>query len=80
MAGEFFVQSFRRNGTKSRNIERAFESAHSRFDCRALEFTRADSWFSLINPMQTAFYQSEADQPHPGRARLIIKAHPEVRQ
>jgi sphingolipid 4-desaturase/C4-monooxygenase len=30
--------------------------------------------------MQTAFYQSEADQPHPGRSRLIIKAHPEVRQ
>jgi sphingolipid 4-desaturase/C4-monooxygenase len=29
--------------------------------------------------MQAAFYQSEADQPHPGRARAIIKAHPEVR-
>lgn len=26
-----------------------------------------------------AFYQSEQDQPHPGRARAIIKAHPEVR-
>src|SRR5207302_11509475 len=26
------------------------------------------------------FYQSESDQPHPGRARAIIKAHPEVRQ
>ncbi len=30
--------------------------------------------------MQAAFYQSEAEQPHPGRARAIIKAHPEVRQ
>src|SRR5437588_12090562 len=30
--------------------------------------------------MESAFYQSESDQPHPGRARAIIKAHPEVRQ
>src|SRR5207247_8226633 len=30
--------------------------------------------------MHGAFYQSEADQPHPGRARAIIKAHPEVRR
>src|SRR5438445_13026044 len=30
--------------------------------------------------MQAAFYQSESDQPHPGRAREIIKAHPEVRR
>jgi sphingolipid delta-4 desaturase len=30
--------------------------------------------------MQAAFYQSETDQPHPGRARAIIKAHPEVRR
>src|SRR5215472_3373614 len=30
--------------------------------------------------MQAAFYQSEAEQPHPGRARAIVKAHPEVRQ
>jgi len=30
--------------------------------------------------MQEAFYQSESDQPHPGRARELIKAHPEVRQ
>ena len=30
--------------------------------------------------MQAAFYQSESEQPHPGRARAIIKAHPEVRQ
>jgi len=30
--------------------------------------------------MQAAFYQSESDQPHPGRARAIIKAHPEVRR
>jgi sphingolipid delta-4 desaturase len=30
--------------------------------------------------MQAAFYQSDSDQPHPGRARAIIKAHPEVRQ
>src|SRR2546422_5802930 len=30
--------------------------------------------------MQAAFYQSELDQPHPGRARAIIKAHPKVRQ
>ena len=29
--------------------------------------------------MQAAFYQSESEQPHPGRARAIIKAHPEVR-
>ena len=30
--------------------------------------------------MQVAFYQSESEQPHPGRARAIIKAHPEVRE
>ncbi|PYL60906.1 MAG: fatty acid desaturase, partial [Verrucomicrobia bacterium] len=30
--------------------------------------------------MQAAFYQSESDQPHPGRARAIIKAHPAVRE
>jgi sphingolipid 4-desaturase/C4-monooxygenase len=30
--------------------------------------------------MQAAFYQSELDQPHPARARAIIKAHPGVRQ
>src|SRR5207302_449642 len=33
-----------------------------------------------LKTMQPAFYQSESDQPHPGRARAIIKAHPEVRQ
>lgn len=33
-----------------------------------------------LKTMQAAFYQSESDQPHPGRARAIIKAHPEVRQ
>jgi len=33
-----------------------------------------------LKTMQAAFYQSESDQPHPGRARTIIKAHPEVRQ
>src|SRR5207237_8018200 len=33
-----------------------------------------------LKPMPAAFYQSESDQPHPGRARAIIKAHPEVRQ
>src|SRR4029453_6598052 len=30
--------------------------------------------------MQACFHQSEFDQPHPARARAIIKAHPEVRQ
>src|SRR5438128_9878793 len=30
--------------------------------------------------MEAAFYQSESDQPHPGRAGAIIKAHPAVRQ
>jgi sphingolipid delta-4 desaturase len=30
--------------------------------------------------METSFYQSQLDQPHSGRAREIIKAHPEVRQ
>ena len=30
--------------------------------------------------MRTAFHQSELDQPHPSRARAIVKAHPEVRQ
>jgi sphingolipid 4-desaturase/C4-monooxygenase len=30
--------------------------------------------------MRTAFYQSENEQPHPARARAIVKAHPEVRQ
>src|SRR5437870_1060609 len=29
--------------------------------------------------MSVAFYQSKFDQPHPARARAIIKAHPEVR-
>lgn len=29
--------------------------------------------------METAFYQSELDQPHPSRARAIVKAHPEIR-
>ena len=33
-----------------------------------------------LKVMEAAFYQSECDQPHPGRARAIIKAHPEVRQ
>src|SRR5436853_6944640 len=33
-----------------------------------------------LKMMQAAFYQSESDQPHGGRARAIIKAHPEVRQ
>jgi hypothetical protein len=33
-----------------------------------------------LKTMPAAFYQSESDQPHPGRARAIIKAHPEVRQ
>ena len=33
-----------------------------------------------LKPMQTTFHQSELDQPHPGRARAIIKAHPAVRQ
>src|SRR5438093_3580746 len=30
--------------------------------------------------MQAFFHQSEFDQPHPSRARAIIKAHPEVRR
>jgi sphingolipid delta-4 desaturase len=30
--------------------------------------------------MRAAFYQSEIDQPHPGRARALLKAHPEIRQ
>ena len=30
--------------------------------------------------MEAFFHQSEFDQPHPSRARAIIKAHPEVRQ
>jgi sphingolipid delta-4 desaturase len=30
--------------------------------------------------MQTAFHQSQREQPHPARARAIVKAHPEVRQ
>ena len=33
-----------------------------------------------LKVMEAAFYQSESDQPHPGRARALIKAHPEVRQ
>ncbi|PYK53399.1 MAG: fatty acid desaturase, partial [Verrucomicrobia bacterium] len=33
-----------------------------------------------LKTMPAAFFQSESDQPHPGRARAIIKAHPEVRQ
>jgi sphingolipid 4-desaturase/C4-monooxygenase len=35
---------------------------------------------SQLKIMQPAFYQSELDQPHPGRARAIVKAHPEVRR
>ncbi len=34
----------------------------------------------ILKAMEAAFYQSELDQPHPARARAIIKAHPEVRQ
>jgi sphingolipid delta-4 desaturase len=30
--------------------------------------------------MQSAFYQSQLDQPHPERTRAILKAHPEVRE
>lgn len=30
--------------------------------------------------MINSFFQSELDQPHVGRARAIIKAHPEVRE
>lgn len=30
--------------------------------------------------MQQSFYQSESEHPHVGRARAIIKAHPEVRE
>src|SRR6266404_9096446 len=30
--------------------------------------------------MPATFYQSEIDQPHPGRARALLKAHPEIRQ
>jgi len=30
--------------------------------------------------MRAAFHQSKFDQPHPARARAIIRAHPEVRQ
>jgi len=33
-----------------------------------------------LKVMETAFYQSESDQPHPGRARALIRAHPEVRE
>ena len=29
--------------------------------------------------MQSTFYHSELDQPHPERTRAIIKAHPEIR-
>src|SRR4029453_5899253 len=35
---------------------------------------------NTLTAMQVAFYQSESEQPHPGRARAIIKAHPEVRE
>ena len=34
----------------------------------------------MLGAMQAGFYQSEAEQPHPARARAIVKAHPEVRQ
>jgi len=30
--------------------------------------------------MRANFYQSDVDQPHPGRARALLKAHPEIRQ
>jgi sphingolipid 4-desaturase/C4-monooxygenase len=30
--------------------------------------------------MRASFYQSEIGQPHPGRARALLKAHPEIRQ
>src|SRR2546423_6287585 len=30
--------------------------------------------------MHADFYHSEFDQPHPSRAKAIVKAHPEVRQ
>src|SRR3954453_17005396 len=34
-------------------------------------------WSAL---MQSAFFQSECDQPHPERTRAILKAHPEIRE
>src|SRR5207253_1364777 len=34
----------------------------------------------MLGAMQAGFYQSEAEQTPPARARAIIKAHPEVRQ
>ena len=73
-------ESFRSNHTKSRNFEIPFDPVLVVFGLGTLEFIQAGSWFMLIKPMQTAFYQSESEQPHPGRSRLIIKTHPEVRQ
>jgi hypothetical protein len=65
----FFHQSF---GSRSR-------------DGALLKKARFKAWFMISKPFQkklmhAAFYQSELDQPHPNRARAIIKAHPEVRQ
>ena len=47
-----------------------------------LQKARLRMWLlcNTLKAMQAAFYQSESEQPHPGRARAIIKAHPEVRQ
>lgn len=42
----------------------------------ALQFCFTESRFCAIN---TDFFQSELDQPHPGRTQSILKAHPEVR-
>src|SRR6266480_6405505 len=36
--------------------------------------------YKIDSSMQAFFHQSEFDQPHPSRARAIIKAHPEVRR
>src|SRR5205814_5890699 len=42
-------------------------------------FETAAAMHNFMGIMQAALYQSDSDQPHPGRARAIIKAHPEVR-
>src|SRR5205807_7929463 len=59
---------------------KSFRSAAARWCATEKARLRIRAVMHNLRLMQAAFYQSESDQPHPGRARSIIKAHPEVRQ
>src|SRR5205814_4083437 len=59
---------------------KSFRSAAARWCATEKSAFEDSTAMHNLRPMEAAFYQSESDQPHPGRARAIIKAHPEVRR